>query len=161
MSVLGQMLNLLRSILTILLTCPNNDTLVCYSNNPFLTVYGQHQYLSKESVKYAYLLSVLASVVATTSVESAGTVQLNRVTGGVSTMGCSIPLVLLFIPTIGASLGKLCHTSRATSTQPYASHKAGHLGLATIASKVDVSSLPGGCPSVLLYMPSLILRVLH
>ncbi len=31
-------LNLLSSILTILLTCPNNDTLLCYSNDPFLTV---------------------------------------------------------------------------------------------------------------------------
>ncbi len=38
MSVLGQSLNLLSSILTILLTCPNSDTLVCYSNDPFLTV---------------------------------------------------------------------------------------------------------------------------
>ncbi len=35
---LGQSLNLLRSILTILLTYPNNDTLLCYSNDPFLTV---------------------------------------------------------------------------------------------------------------------------
>ncbi len=33
-SVLGQLLDLLSSILTILLTCPNNDTLLCYSNNP-------------------------------------------------------------------------------------------------------------------------------
>ncbi len=33
------MANLLSSILTILLTCPNNDTVVCYSNDPFLTVY--------------------------------------------------------------------------------------------------------------------------
>ncbi len=39
MSVLGQSLNLLSSILTILLTCPNSDTLLCYSNDPFLTVY--------------------------------------------------------------------------------------------------------------------------
>ncbi len=38
MSILGQSLNLLSSILTILLTCPNSDTLVCYSNDPFLTV---------------------------------------------------------------------------------------------------------------------------
>ncbi len=30
MSVLGQSLNLLSSILTILLTCPNSDTLLCY-----------------------------------------------------------------------------------------------------------------------------------
>ncbi len=33
------MLSLLSSILTILLTCPNNETLLCYSNDPFLTVY--------------------------------------------------------------------------------------------------------------------------
>ncbi len=32
--------NLLSSILTILLTCPNNDTLLCYSNDPLLTVYS-------------------------------------------------------------------------------------------------------------------------
>ncbi len=37
-SALGQLLNLLSSILTILLTCPNNNTLLCYSNEPFLTV---------------------------------------------------------------------------------------------------------------------------
>ncbi len=37
--VLGQLLNLLSSILTILLTCPNSDALLCYSNDPFLTVY--------------------------------------------------------------------------------------------------------------------------
>ncbi len=37
MSVLGQSLHLLSSILTILLTCPNSDTL-CYSNEPFITV---------------------------------------------------------------------------------------------------------------------------
>ncbi len=30
--------NLLSSILTIILTCPNNNTLLCYSNEPFLTV---------------------------------------------------------------------------------------------------------------------------
>ncbi len=40
MSVLGQSLNLLSSILTILLTCPNNNTLLRYSNKPFLTVWG-------------------------------------------------------------------------------------------------------------------------
>ncbi len=39
MSVLGQLLSLLSSILTILLTCPNSDTLLCYSNEPFLEVY--------------------------------------------------------------------------------------------------------------------------
>ncbi len=33
------LLNLLSSIMTILLTCPNSDTLLCYSNDPFLTVY--------------------------------------------------------------------------------------------------------------------------
>ncbi len=38
-SVLGQSLTLLSSILTILLTCPNySDTLMCYSNDPFLTM---------------------------------------------------------------------------------------------------------------------------
>ncbi len=35
---IGQSLNLLSSILTILLTCPNNNTLLRYSNEPFLTV---------------------------------------------------------------------------------------------------------------------------
>ncbi len=35
MSVLGQSFKLLSSILT----CPSNDTLVCYCNNRFLTVY--------------------------------------------------------------------------------------------------------------------------
>ncbi len=30
------LLNLLRSILTILLTCPNSDALLCYSNDPFI-----------------------------------------------------------------------------------------------------------------------------
>ncbi len=39
MSVLGQSLNLLSSILAILLTCRNSDTLLCYSNDPFFTVY--------------------------------------------------------------------------------------------------------------------------
>ncbi len=34
-TMLGQSLNLLSSILTILLTCPNNNTLLCYSNEPF------------------------------------------------------------------------------------------------------------------------------
>ncbi len=43
MSVLGQSLNLLSSILTILLTCPNNNTLLCYSNEPLLTVYFHTQ----------------------------------------------------------------------------------------------------------------------
>ncbi len=47
MSVLGQSLNLLSSILTILLTCPNSDTLVCYSNNPFLTVYTNASSLAR------------------------------------------------------------------------------------------------------------------
>ncbi len=32
-------LNLLSSILTILLTYPNSDTLLCYSDNQFFTVY--------------------------------------------------------------------------------------------------------------------------
>ncbi len=36
MSVLGQSLNLLSSILTILLTCPNSNTLLCYHNDPVL-----------------------------------------------------------------------------------------------------------------------------
>ncbi len=38
---IGKIASLLRSILTILLTCPNNDTLLCYSNDPLLTVYVQ------------------------------------------------------------------------------------------------------------------------
>ncbi len=37
---IGTIANLLSSILTILLTCPNNDTLLCYSNDPLLTVYS-------------------------------------------------------------------------------------------------------------------------
>ncbi len=40
--ILGQSLNLLSSILTILPIYPNSDTLVCYSNDPFSTV---HAYL--------------------------------------------------------------------------------------------------------------------
>ncbi len=44
MSVLGQSLNLLSSILTILLTCPDSNTLLCYSNDPFLTVRGVGSY---------------------------------------------------------------------------------------------------------------------
>ncbi len=36
---IGTIANLLSSVLTILLTCPNNDTVLCYSNDPFLTVY--------------------------------------------------------------------------------------------------------------------------
>ncbi len=36
---IGTIVNLLSSILTILLICPNNDTLLCYSNDPLLTVY--------------------------------------------------------------------------------------------------------------------------
>ncbi len=45
-SELGQWPNLLSSILTILLTCPNSDTLVCYSNDPFLTVHPNAGYSS-------------------------------------------------------------------------------------------------------------------
>ncbi len=37
---IGTIVNLLSSILTILLTCPNNDTVLCYSNDPFLTVHA-------------------------------------------------------------------------------------------------------------------------
>ncbi len=37
-SVLVQSLNLLSSVLTILLTCPNSNTLLCYSNGTVLTV---------------------------------------------------------------------------------------------------------------------------
>ncbi len=36
---IGKIANLLSSILTILLTCPDNNTLLCYSNDPLLTVY--------------------------------------------------------------------------------------------------------------------------
>ncbi len=39
---IGTIANLLSSILTILLTCPNNDTVLCYSNDPFLTVHSLH-----------------------------------------------------------------------------------------------------------------------
>ncbi len=50
MLVLGHSLNLLSSviniiILTVLLTCPNSDTLLCYSNDPFLTVWIVVQHL--------------------------------------------------------------------------------------------------------------------
>ncbi len=38
MPVLGQSLNLLRSILNILLTCPNSDTLLSYSNTATITL---------------------------------------------------------------------------------------------------------------------------
>ncbi len=38
MSVFGQSCNLLSSILTILLTCPNSGTWLCYSNDTFLAV---------------------------------------------------------------------------------------------------------------------------
>ncbi len=38
MCQIGTIANLLDSILTILLICPNNDTVLCYSNDPFLTV---------------------------------------------------------------------------------------------------------------------------
>ncbi len=41
----GTIANLLSSILTILLTCPNNDTLLCYSNDPLLTS-GQYRWYS-------------------------------------------------------------------------------------------------------------------
>ncbi len=50
MSVLGQSLNLLSSILTILLTCPNSDALVCYSNDPFLTVQSPMIFLGVETL---------------------------------------------------------------------------------------------------------------
>ncbi len=40
MSVLGQLLNLLSSILTIWLTCPNSDTLLSYRNDPFYDVWN-------------------------------------------------------------------------------------------------------------------------
>ncbi len=40
MSVLRQLLSLLSSILIILLKRPNSDTVLCYSNEPFLTVYN-------------------------------------------------------------------------------------------------------------------------
>ncbi len=43
---MSQSRNLLSSILTILLTCPNSDTLVCYSNEPFLTVYCNNMFLT-------------------------------------------------------------------------------------------------------------------
>ncbi len=39
-SELGQSLNLLSSILIMLLTCPDSDTLLCYNNSPFLTEYS-------------------------------------------------------------------------------------------------------------------------
>ncbi len=35
---IGRSLNLLSSLLTILLTCLNGNTLLCYSNDPFLTL---------------------------------------------------------------------------------------------------------------------------
>ncbi len=36
---IGTIANLLSSIVTILLTCPNIGTLLCYSNDPFVTVF--------------------------------------------------------------------------------------------------------------------------
>ncbi len=66
MSVLGQSLSLLRSILTILLTCPNSDTLLCCSNNTFLTVYHSKDCLfsadSELRGKQAYWLAALYDV---------------------------------------------------------------------------------------------------
>ncbi len=40
--LLRQLLSLLSSILTILLTCPNSDSMLCYTNDPFLTVYASN-----------------------------------------------------------------------------------------------------------------------
>ncbi len=42
---IGTIANLLNSILTILLTCPNNDTVLCYSNDSFLTVQSRILYI--------------------------------------------------------------------------------------------------------------------
>ncbi len=47
-----QSVNLLSCILTILLTCPNNNTLLCYSNEPFLTVYMDQKALILWKLKF-------------------------------------------------------------------------------------------------------------
>ncbi len=39
---IGTIANLVSSILTILLTYPNNDTVLCYGSDPFLTVYDYY-----------------------------------------------------------------------------------------------------------------------
>ncbi len=54
---IGTIANLLSSILTILLTRPNNDTVLCYSNDPFLTVYSYmnvHLALGNKSLLFTY-----------------------------------------------------------------------------------------------------------
>ncbi len=52
------MLNLLRSILTILLTCPNSNTLLCYSNDPFLAVYTSlSAYCFTQQIRVRYSVS--------------------------------------------------------------------------------------------------------
>ncbi len=61
MSVLGQSLDLLSSILTILLTCPNKNTLLSYSNEPYLTV---HQcYLTRSTFQYSYVFLLFVCLV--------------------------------------------------------------------------------------------------
>ncbi len=48
MSVLGQLLSLLSSILTILLSCPNRDTLLCSSNFNSAAATSLHDYEDKQ-----------------------------------------------------------------------------------------------------------------
>ncbi len=56
MTLLGQLLNLLSSILTILLTCPNNDTSMCYSNNPLTVKVLIHELRDTSSIQSGVLL---------------------------------------------------------------------------------------------------------
>ncbi len=63
--VLGQLLNLLSSILTILLTCPNSDTLLGYSNDTSSTV--QYNYCSEARMlglgtRLCYVLANLGAI---------------------------------------------------------------------------------------------------
>ncbi len=66
---IGKFLNLLSSILTNLLTCPNNNTLLCYSNKPFLTVYFSLPvvYVNSERASLWYNLANMSLLVAFSS----------------------------------------------------------------------------------------------
>ncbi len=54
---IGTIANLLSSILTILLTFPNNDTLFCHGNDPLLTVYTLFVALQAQSAHAHYIWS--------------------------------------------------------------------------------------------------------
>ncbi len=51
--------NLLSSVLTILLTCPNSDTLLCYCNNPVYILLYLSGYSGEQSVLYWLLTLTL------------------------------------------------------------------------------------------------------